>query len=53
MNSPPAVDDHNYHVPLFFIQNFRHYENVPRPSPKVLGGEFSVVNDNDLLILNP
>ena len=43
--SPPAVDDHDYQTPQFFIDNFRRYENIPRPTPKVLVGEFSVVND--------
>jgi alpha-N-arabinofuranosidase len=53
INSPPAVDDHYYQVPLFFIQNFRRYETVPRPGPKVLVGEFAVINDNDTNIQNP
>ena len=53
INSPPAVDDHDYQVPLFFIQNFRRYENAPRPSPKVLVGEFSVISDDDSQIKNP
>ncbi|CAF2773308.1 unnamed protein product [Rotaria sp. Silwood2] len=53
INSPPAVDDHDYQVPLFFIENFRLYENIPRPSPKVFVGEFSVINDDDLQISNP
>ncbi|CAF3403911.1 unnamed protein product [Rotaria socialis] len=53
ISSPPAVDDHDYQVPLFFIQNFRRYENIPRPSPKVLVGEFSVINDDDSQINNP
>ncbi|CAF4726534.1 unnamed protein product, partial [Rotaria sp. Silwood2] len=29
------------------------YENIPRPSPKVLVGEFSVINDDDSKINNP
>jgi alpha-N-arabinofuranosidase len=53
ISSPPAVDDHDYQVPLFFIQNFRRYEHIPRPSPKVVVGEFSVINDNDAQIKNP
>jgi alpha-N-arabinofuranosidase len=51
--SPPAVDDHTYTVPLSFIQNFRRFENVRRPTPKILAGEFAVVNDNDSYIKNP
>jgi alpha-N-arabinofuranosidase len=47
ISSPPAVDDHDYNSPEFFIQNFRRYENVPRPTPKVLVGEFAVVNTAD------
>ncbi len=53
ISSPPAVDDHDYQVPLYFIQNFRRYENIPRPLPRVLAGEFAVVNDNDSYIKNP
>ena len=53
INSPPAVDDHDYQVPSFFIQNFRRYENIPRPGPKVLVGEFSVINDDDSDINSP
>jgi alpha-N-arabinofuranosidase len=53
INTPPAVDDHYYSVPLYFIQNFRRYENFIRPSPKILVGEFAVVNDNDSYIDNP
>jgi alpha-N-arabinofuranosidase len=53
ISSPPSVDDHDYQVPLHFIQNFRRYEKIPRPAPKVLVGEFSVINDNDSYIDNP
>jgi alpha-N-arabinofuranosidase len=53
ISSPPSVDDHDYQVPLHFIKNFRRYENIPRPAPKVLVGEFSVINDNDSYINNP
>ncbi|CAF1096502.1 unnamed protein product [Adineta steineri] len=53
INSPPAVDDHFYQVPLFFIENFRRYENVPRSGPRVLIGEFAVINDDDSQITNP
>ena len=53
INSPPAVDDHDYQVPSFFIQNFRRYENVHRPTPKVLIGEFAVINDGHSKISNP
>jgi len=49
MHYPPAVDDHDYQIPQFFIDNFRRYENIPRPTPKVLVGEFSVINDRDSL----
>lgn len=42
----PAVDDHNYETPEYFINNFRRYEHIPRPTPKVLVGEFSVINDH-------
>jgi alpha-N-arabinofuranosidase len=52
-NSSPAVDDHNYQVPLFFIQHFRLFEYAPRPAPKILVGEFQVMNDNDSAIHNP
>ncbi|CAF1014166.1 unnamed protein product [Adineta ricciae] len=45
--SPPAVDDHDYQPPQFFIDNFRRYERIPRPKPKVLVGEFSTINDRD------
>jgi alpha-N-arabinofuranosidase len=52
-SSPPAVDDHDYQVPLYFIQNFRRYEHIPRPTPKILIGEFAVICDNDTSIKNP
>ncbi|UJR12186.1 hypothetical protein I4U23_016363 [Adineta vaga] len=51
--TPPAQDDHDYQVPQFFIQNFRRYETVSRTGPKVLIGEFSVVNDDDAHMNNP
>jgi alpha-N-arabinofuranosidase len=51
--TPPAVDDHDYQVPLYFIQNFRRYEHIPRPTLKVLAGEFAVINDDDSQINNP
>jgi alpha-N-arabinofuranosidase len=41
IENPPAVDDHDYQVPLFYIDNFRLYEYAPRPDPKVLVGEFA------------
>ena len=44
ISSPPATDDHHYEGPGYFIDNFRHYESVPRSGPKVLVGEFSVSN---------
>jgi alpha-N-arabinofuranosidase len=47
ISSPPALDDHYYSTPEFFIQNFRQYENVSRPTPKVLVGEFAVVKNAD------
>jgi alpha-N-arabinofuranosidase len=50
---PPVVDNHYYQVPLFYIQNFRRYDNVSRPSPKVLVGEFAVICDDDSYIKNP
>jgi alpha-N-arabinofuranosidase len=53
ISSPPIVDDHNYEVPQFFINNFRRYENIPRPTPEVVVGEFSVINDDDSYINNP
>ncbi|CAF1576697.1 unnamed protein product [Adineta ricciae] len=53
ISSPPAVDDHDYQVPLYFIERFRRYETVPRPGPKVLAGEFAVINDDDSKIQNP
>jgi alpha-N-arabinofuranosidase len=53
INSPPAVDDHNYEVPAYFVKNFRRYETIPRPTPKVLVGEFSVISDDDSYINNP
>ena len=49
ISAPPVVDDHHYSVPQYFIANFRRYENVPRPGPKILIGEFSVVNDVDAM----
>ena len=48
VSSPPAVDDHYYRTPEFYIQNFRRYENVSRPTPKVLVGEFAVVDNADV-----
>ena len=51
--SPPAVDDHNYQTPQFFIDNFRRYERIPRPTPKVLVGEFATVSDEYSSIDNP
>ncbi len=53
ISSPPSVDDHDYQVPMFFINNFRCYEHIPRPSPKVVVGEFSVINDDDSKIGDP
>lgn len=44
LQDPPSVDDHYYEVPLFYIENFRLYEYVPRPNPKVLVGEFAARN---------
>jgi alpha-N-arabinofuranosidase len=41
IENPPAVDDHDYQVPLFYIDNFRLYEYAPRPDPKILVGEFA------------
>jgi alpha-N-arabinofuranosidase len=52
IHSPPAVDDHDYRNPSFFIQHFRRYETIPRPSPKVLVGEFAVLHDDDAQIQN-
>jgi alpha-N-arabinofuranosidase len=46
ISSPPAVDDHYYKSPEFFIENFRRYENVSRPTPKVLVGEFAVLSSS-------
>ena len=48
ISQPPATDDHHYRSPLYFIENFRQYENLPRSGPKILIGEFSVVNNDDL-----
>ncbi|CAF1486254.1 unnamed protein product [Rotaria sordida] len=48
IRSPPATDDHHYRGPLYFIENFRHYEKLPRSGPKILIGEFSVDNNDDL-----
>lgn len=42
----PAVDDHKYASVGYFINNFRRYEHIPRPTPKVLVREFSVRNDH-------
>ncbi|CAF4284821.1 unnamed protein product [Rotaria magnacalcarata] len=53
IETSPAVDDHNYEVPLFFINNFCSYKKVPRSDPKVLAGEFSVTNDDDSKLNNP
>ena len=47
ISSPPVVDDHHYRDPLFYIDNFRHFETLPRDGPKVLIGEFSVENNDD------
>ena len=44
IKDPPVVDDHFYQPPLFFIDNFRLYEYVPRPGPKILVGEFAARN---------
>ncbi|CAF3503492.1 unnamed protein product [Rotaria sp. Silwood1] len=52
IRSPPATDDHHYRGPLYFIENFRHYEKLSRLGPKVLIGEFSVDNNDDLEIKN-
>ena len=48
IDSPPVVDDHHYRDPLFYIDNFRHFETLARSGPKVLIGEFSVENNDDL-----
>ncbi len=53
IDSPPAVDDHDYRVPLYFIQNFRRFDNISRSGPKILAGEFSVINDDDSKISSP
>jgi alpha-N-arabinofuranosidase len=34
IKSPAAFDDHFYQVPLFYLENFRRYENTSRPSVK-------------------
>lgn len=47
INSPPATDLHDYQVPSYFIQNFRRFDNISRSGPKILAGEFAVVNDDD------
>jgi alpha-N-arabinofuranosidase len=52
ISSPPATDDHHYRSPVYFIENFRHYEKLPRSGPKVLIGEFSVVNNDDIELTN-
>ncbi|CAF4052480.1 unnamed protein product [Rotaria sp. Silwood2] len=49
---PPATDDHHYRGPLYFIENFRHYEKLSRSGPKILIGEFSVENNDDLEFMN-
>jgi alpha-N-arabinofuranosidase len=53
ISPPPAIDDHDYQIPEFFIQNFRRYEKVSRSGPKILVGEFAVVNDSVSQIKNP
>jgi alpha-N-arabinofuranosidase len=45
INTPPAVDEHYYTDPWFFIQNFRRYESNPRSGPKVFVAEFAVTSD--------
>ncbi len=45
ISTPPAVDDHHYRGSLFYIENFRHYERLPRSGPKVLIGEFATVRN--------
>jgi alpha-N-arabinofuranosidase len=50
---PPAVDDHDYEVPLHFIENFRRYERFAHSSLKILAGEFAVITDDDSQIKNP
>ena len=47
ISPPPIVDDHHYRGPVFYIDNFRHFESLPRSGPKVVVGEFSVVNNDD------
>jgi alpha-N-arabinofuranosidase len=44
VKNPPVVDDHFYETPFFFIDNFRLYDYVPRPGPKILVGEFAARN---------
>jgi alpha-N-arabinofuranosidase len=48
ISAPPVIDDHHYRGPLYFIENFRHYDTWPRSGPKVLVGEFSVDRNDDL-----
>lgn len=45
ISSPPAADDHHYRGTQFFIDNFRHYEQFDRSSPKRLIGEFAAVEE--------
>lgn len=43
--TPPAMDVHDYRDPPYFIGQFRRFENISRPGPKVLAGEFAVLSD--------
>jgi alpha-L-arabinofuranosidase len=47
ISSPPAIDEHHYRDPLYFIDNFRHFDSRSRSGPKILVGEFSVENNDD------
>lgn len=53
IDTPPAVDNHDYRNPLYFIQNFRRFENVSRAGPKQFVGEFSVITDDDTKMNEP
>lgn len=47
ISTPPTVDNHDYNTPKYFIDNFRRYDTVPRPGPKVFEAEFAVISDKD------
>ncbi len=40
----PILDEHFYHGPAWFYQNFHHYDHYKRSGPKIFVGEYQASN---------